>query len=220
MALREKNEIESFEWTPEEEMQLFLAMEGVRPVGVNRHFFMACIVERMSKTLQRDISSETIWSHLRTIYNLKALNEQEPVPFLNEECDFSLPESDFSSAIAKRRLEGAERTGGTPTCEQEPKKQEPKTETTAIKTSATKISSTSRPDPKEPEKDDKDTKERESGSIKIKAKSHESSGGHDSGPKRSQKRTRGSMSNEPGHSNTSSPANTPPNGPSTKRRRI
>uniref|UniRef100_A0A182QER3 MRG-binding protein n=1 Tax=Anopheles farauti TaxID=69004 RepID=A0A182QER3_9DIPT len=222
MAVREKNEIETFEWTPEEELQLFLAMEGVKPVGINRHFFMACIVERLSRSLQRDISSESIWTHLRTIYNLKALNEQEPVPFPNDECDFSLPESDFSVAIAKRRQDGAERiTSIAAASDQETsKKQEPKTESTVVKNSATKTSSSARLDAKDSEKDDKDTKDRESGSVKIKTKSNETIGGHDSGPKRSQKRTRGSMSTEPGHSNTSSPANTPPNGSNTKRRRI
>ncbi|XP_049294020.1 MRG/MORF4L-binding protein [Anopheles funestus] len=221
--LREKQEMEHLEWTPEEEIQLFLAMEGVRPVGINRHFFMACIVERLSKALQREIASDTIWSHLRTLYNLKTLDELEPVPFANDECDFCLPESDFSAAFAKRRLEDSERGAAvTLAAEHESKKIETKSETTGTKTCASRTPTpSSRQDSKDVEKEEKDFKERgEIGTTKIKLKSYDNIGTHDNGPKRSQKRTRGSMSTEPGVSNASSPANTPPNGPNTKRRRI
>uniref|UniRef100_A0A182WG40 MRG-binding protein n=1 Tax=Anopheles minimus TaxID=112268 RepID=A0A182WG40_9DIPT len=224
LVLREKPEMEHLEWTPEEELQLFLAMDGVRPVGISRHFFMACIVERLSKALQREIGSDTIWSHLRTIYNLKALDDLEPIPFLNDECDFCLPESDFSAAFAKRRLEDAERSVAASIAgvEHDSKKLETKTELSITKTCASRTPvPASRPDGKDAEKDDKDTKDRgEVGTTKIKLKSYDNSGTHESGPKRSQKRTRGSMSTEPGLSNASSPANTPPNGPNTKRRRI
>lgn len=225
-AVREKQELEqNLEWTAEEEAQLFLAMDGVKPVGINRHFFMACIVERLSRSLQREISSEAVWSHLRTLYNLKALDELEPpVPFVSDESEFCLPESEFSAAIAKRRQEDAERGGAAaPTGEHDSKKPETKSETTALKTSAAKtpVPSSARQDAKDGDKDDKDVKDRgETGSSKMKPKNSDNAGNHDSGPKRSQKRTRGSLSTEPGHSNASSPANTPPNGPSTKRRRI
>ncbi|XP_052901712.1 MRG/MORF4L-binding protein [Anopheles moucheti] len=222
-VLREKQEMEHPEWTAEEEVQLFLAMEGVRPVGINRHFFMACIVERLSKALQREISSDAVWSHLGTLYNLKALDEAEPVPFPNDECDFCLPESDFSAAFAKRRQEDSERSvtatiGG----EHESKKLETKLDTSVAKTCASRTPiPSSRQEAKDGEKEEKDVKERgEVGTTKIKLKSYDNIGTHDSGPKRSQKRTRGSMSTEPGISNASSPANTPPNGPNTKRRRI
>ena len=137
-AVREKQELEqNLEWTAEEEAQLFLAMDGVKPVGINRHFFMACIVERLSRSLQREISSEAVWSHLRTLYNLKALDELEPpVPFVSDESEFCLPESEFSAAIAKRRQEDAERGGAAaPTGEHDSKKPETKSETTALKTS-------------------------------------------------------------------------------------
>uniref|UniRef100_A0A182MRM1 MRG-binding protein n=1 Tax=Anopheles culicifacies TaxID=139723 RepID=A0A182MRM1_9DIPT len=225
-VLRDKPEMEHLEWTPEEELQLFLAMDGVRPVGINRHFLMACIVERLSKALQREIGSDTIWSHLRTIYNLKALDDLEPLPFINDECDFCLPESDFGAAFAKRQLEDSERiaAAAAPLAagEHDSKKLETKSEFPVTKTCASRTPvPSSRPDSKDGEKDDKDTKDRgEVGTTKIKLKSYDNIGSHDSGPKRSQKRTRGSMSTEPGLSNASSPANTPPNGPNTKRRRI
>ncbi|XP_053670107.1 MRG/MORF4L-binding protein [Anopheles nili] len=215
-ALREKLDIEQLEWTPEEELQLFLAMEGTRPVGINKHFYMACIVERLSKSLQREIGSESVWYHLRTMYNLKALDELESVALLNDESDFCLPESDFSILIAKRRQEDAERNVALAINEQDLRKQDAKMEASIVKP-VSKIVVPAR-DVKDLEKDE--TKDRDSGPIKIKAKTIDNVCGNDGGPKRAQKRTRGSMSNDPIHSNNTSPANTPPNGPNTKRRRI
>lgn len=52
---------------------------------------MVIIVERLSKTLNRKISSDQIWKHLKTMYNLKALDDLEPLPFPNEESNFNLP---------------------------------------------------------------------------------------------------------------------------------
>lgn len=52
---------------------------------------MVCIVERLSKKLNRKINSEQIWKHLKTMYNLKALDDLEPLPFPNEESNFMLP---------------------------------------------------------------------------------------------------------------------------------
>lgn len=52
---------------------------------------MVCIVDRLSKKLQRKISSDQIWKHLKTMYNLKALDDLEPLPFPNEETPFNLP---------------------------------------------------------------------------------------------------------------------------------
>lgn len=95
MAIKDKSDSEYFEWTAEDEIQLFFALDGLKPVGINKHFNMALIVERLSKSLNREISSEAVWSHLKTMYNLKALDELEPLPFPNEQTNFSLPESEF-----------------------------------------------------------------------------------------------------------------------------
>jgi MRG-binding protein len=46
---------------------------------------MVCIVDRLQKTLNRKISSDQIWKHLKTMYNLKALDDSEPLPFPNHE---------------------------------------------------------------------------------------------------------------------------------------
>lgn len=104
---REKNsesaDDEKMEWSAEEEIQLFFALDGLKPVGINKHFFMACICDRLSKALNREIATETIWSHLKSMYNLKALDDLEKLPFPNNIEDFSLPESEFNALIAKKK---------------------------------------------------------------------------------------------------------------------
>lgn len=104
MTSREKLALCSeHEWTPEEEIQFFYALRNLpKPVGVNKHFYMACINERLSRSLNRDFTTDIIWAHLRTLYDLDALEELEPLPFPNEECEFSLPEAEFSLLISKK----------------------------------------------------------------------------------------------------------------------
>lgn len=90
------------EWSAEEELQLFHAMDGLRPVGINKHFYMSCIAERLSKSLNREMPSDLIWKHLSTMYKLKELDEQECLPFPNEEREFSLPEQDYATFLNKK----------------------------------------------------------------------------------------------------------------------
>ncbi|KAH8299448.1 hypothetical protein KR044_001496 [Drosophila immigrans] len=90
------------EWSAEEELQLFHAMEGLRPVGINKHFYMSCISERLSKSLNREMPSDLIWRHLGTMYKLKELDNLECLPFPNEEREFSLPEQDYASFVSKK----------------------------------------------------------------------------------------------------------------------
>uniref|UniRef100_A0A1Q3F093 Putative mrg-binding protein n=1 Tax=Culex tarsalis TaxID=7177 RepID=A0A1Q3F093_CULTA len=194
-TLKEKTDNEAFEWSPEDEIQLFFAMDGLRPVGINRHFFIACVVERLSKALNREVSSESVWSHLRTMYNLQALDEQDPLPFPNEETEFSLPETEYSLEKKRKSIEEQPAEDG--------KKAEAKPD------SAVKVAAKDK-EPVDKEKDKPVEKEKE-------VKPSKTAPPIDSTPKRPPKRTRGSLSLEP---NASSPASTPPNVQSTKRRRI
>lgn len=109
MAVKENSEPEDLEWSTEEEVQLLYALDGLRPVGINKHFYMARICERMSNALKRDIAPETIWAHLRTWYNLDALDQMERVPFAEEEVEFSLPDSEFSALMTKKLAEVEEK---------------------------------------------------------------------------------------------------------------
>uniref|UniRef100_A0A131Z4I4 MRG-binding protein n=1 Tax=Rhipicephalus appendiculatus TaxID=34631 RepID=A0A131Z4I4_RHIAP len=67
---------ETLDWNVDTEVQLFHAMKGHKPVGVNRYFQMACIHEKFSASLNKDISSQTIWDHLDTMYDMAALGMQ------------------------------------------------------------------------------------------------------------------------------------------------
>lgn len=109
MAVKEKSESEDMEWSTEEEVQLLYALDGLKPVGINKHLYMARICERMSTALKREIAPDAVWAHLRTLYNLDVLDQMERLPFVEEETEFSLPESEFSALINKKLAETEER---------------------------------------------------------------------------------------------------------------
>lgn len=71
-----------------------LFTDGLRPFGQNKHFYMAVLVERLMNKLGKDINSSILWTKLKSMYNLSALDEAEPTSIdLEEESDFMLPES-------------------------------------------------------------------------------------------------------------------------------
>ncbi|KAI1890850.1 hypothetical protein AGOR_G00157850 [Albula goreensis] len=79
-------------WSQEVEVCLFHAMLGHKPVGVNRHFHMICIRDKFCQNIGRQVSSEVIWDHLTTMYDMQALHESDILPFPNLEKTFVLPE--------------------------------------------------------------------------------------------------------------------------------
>ncbi|KAL9918830.1 MRG/MORF4L binding protein isoform 1-T2 [Glossina fuscipes fuscipes] len=188
------------EWTPEEEIQLFYALSGMKPVGVNRHFYVACVAERLSRSLNRDFLGEHIWTHLKSMYNLDVLQLHEQVPFPNEQKEFSLPEVEFGVFMSKKAASSEERrqsSDGPPSI-------------IAVAT------------------DNTTTRDKNQSYLFSKTSSL-SSGGHQTikdldkkitsklidVPKRLPKRTRGSASLE-----SNSPSTTPPPTQNNKRRRI
>jgi len=82
------------DWTAEMEVNLFHAMKGHKPTGINRHFHMACIHHKLlSQELDKDyVKSLHVWKHLKRMYNLDILNELNELPFPNHIVDFQLPE--------------------------------------------------------------------------------------------------------------------------------
>jgi len=82
-------------WNVEDELKLLQAVLHNKPIGVNKHFSMVKIVDQLRTSLKRHITTDEVWAHLETMYNLKALDDFETVPFPNEEIEFSLPESEF-----------------------------------------------------------------------------------------------------------------------------
>ncbi|XP_037049793.1 MRG/MORF4L-binding protein [Bradysia coprophila] len=231
MAVKEKSEAEEMEWSAEEQVQLFLALGGLKPIGINKHFYMVCICERLSTALNRDISPDTVWAHLKKLYNLEALDKVVSLPFPQEQRDFSLPEADFGLLMTKKLMEVEEK-----------KHSEPKTETTRSRTStpqpqssskqtptaassktasaaASKSNSSSKPSTSSSSKSTPQTGNKTNNTPasskelekRVTARLLPSS----DGLKRTPKRTRGSTSIE----SNSSPSTTPPP-MSTKRRRI
>ena len=52
------------------------------------------------------MSSEVIWTKLKTMFDLTAVDDREEViPFTLEEREFSLPRRDFSSLIVEKQRE-------------------------------------------------------------------------------------------------------------------
>ncbi|XP_049270819.1 MRG/MORF4L-binding protein-like [Rhipicephalus sanguineus] len=97
------NPSHTLDWNVDTEVTLFRAMKGHKPIGVNRYFQMACIVEKFSVAMNKDISSQAIWDHFDDMYDMEALHESEILPFPNNETEFSLPESEFGDLMAKYR---------------------------------------------------------------------------------------------------------------------
>ncbi|XP_060807185.1 MRG/MORF4L-binding protein isoform X2 [Amyelois transitella] len=93
---------DAVEWDVDMEIQLFYAMANHKPVGINKHFQMACIWEKLSNSITKEISTQDIWKHLESLYDLSMLDDTERIPFPNQEVPFSLPESEFGTLIKQK----------------------------------------------------------------------------------------------------------------------
>lgn len=76
-----------FVWNVDMEVNLFHAMRGHKPAGVNRHFQMIAIHEKLSSASKK-LTSDDVWKHLKTLYDLQALHDSEIIPFPNKVTDF------------------------------------------------------------------------------------------------------------------------------------
>lgn len=94
--------MDDFDWNVYHEGQLLDAMVGHKPVGVNKYFQMALILDKFTDHINKDVHPDKVWAHLDTMYNLEALDESESLPFPNDERDFSLPESEFGQLQLKK----------------------------------------------------------------------------------------------------------------------
>lgn len=80
-------------WSPELEVNLFHALKGHKPTGINRFFHMACIHHKMMTSSElKELTPKEIWAHLTAMYNLETLNELDELPFPNDSVEFLLPE--------------------------------------------------------------------------------------------------------------------------------
>ncbi|XP_061723823.1 MRG/MORF4L-binding protein isoform X1 [Cydia pomonella] len=97
---------DTVEWDVDMENQLFYAMANHKPVGINKHFQMACIWEKLSNSITKEISTQDIWKHLESLYDISMLDDTEPIPFPNHEVPFCLPESEFGTLMKQKSKDG------------------------------------------------------------------------------------------------------------------
>lgn len=126
--VKSKQNMDEFDWNVYNETKLFEAMVDHKPVGnkqlvkitkmkynltvllfvgINKYFQMALIWNKLQDYL--DISSDKIWAHLDTMYNMESLDDINSLPFPNEERDFYLPETEFASLKAKKEEKAEEK---------------------------------------------------------------------------------------------------------------
>ncbi|XP_059471190.1 uncharacterized protein LOC132194119 [Neocloeon triangulifer] len=123
--IKENKDDEEMKWDILSELSLFTAVMNNRPVGLHKHFKMALIVEKMASTMNKPISSDSVWKHLGSMYNLISLDEMES-PIEYEEVDFSLP-SEFASLQKLKEETTVEKKSKKGVKEKETPKREPPT---------------------------------------------------------------------------------------------
>jgi len=102
MAVKTETSFDEIEWNVENEIQLFFAMNGHKPVGINKYFHMVCIWEKFHAAIHKDVPLKMIWDHLESMYDLMALDDMEDLPFPGQEIDFSLPETEFVRKLQRK----------------------------------------------------------------------------------------------------------------------
>ncbi|KAG8226935.1 hypothetical protein J437_LFUL004653 [Ladona fulva] len=155
MAVKENTEPVSDEivWDVDTEVQLFYAMNGHKPVGVNKYFQMACIIEKFSSAVNKNITSKVIWDHLDTMYDLQALDDSEILPFPNDEKEFCLPSAEFGEMMTMKQT-----TESKKEVKDVKEQKEIAKETKENKDKAKENKPESKKEIKEPKKDMKDVK--------------------------------------------------------------
>ncbi|XP_022097071.1 MRG/MORF4L-binding protein-like isoform X1 [Acanthaster planci] len=93
----------SVSWSVEMEVNLFHAMRGHKPVGVNKNFQMMCIHDKLQQSMGRKVTSQQIWQHLSTMYDMQALHESEILPFPNNQSEFTLPTEEYGELMSGKR---------------------------------------------------------------------------------------------------------------------
>ena len=103
----DKNAGESeFTWDVPSELALFQALIYNKPAGINKHFSMALVTEKLASQLGPRITSEVIWAKLRTMFDLAAVDDREEViPFPLEEKEFCFPRKEYGGLIADKQKE-------------------------------------------------------------------------------------------------------------------
>lgn len=105
-------------WTDRDDVKLIYSMFNLKPVGIHKHFYMCVIVNNFNDLQKSEglplVTPDTLWTRLNELYDLKTLEEYEPLPpALTEEIDFDTyvdqqakasEESDDDKPLAKKIL--------------------------------------------------------------------------------------------------------------------
>ncbi|XP_030750321.1 MRG/MORF4L-binding protein [Sitophilus oryzae] len=215
---------EDIEWNVINEGQLLDAMVGHKPVGVNKYFQMALICDKFSESLNKDIDPQKIWAHLETMYNLEALDENESIPFPNNEREFCLPESEFGMLLIKKEEDDEKTSMEMPKLARDTKKDEKTLTKNTKDTTLRRDSKEGKDNNKMLSNNKKDIKKEAEKSGKPSSKNRNSTNVKDDNKGRDTpkptKRTRGSLkpNDDSGSSGKSSPITVTPS--SAKRRRL
>ncbi|XP_059079196.1 MRG/MORF4L-binding protein-like [Tigriopus californicus] len=103
-------------WTSEAELSLFSALIQHKVAGPSKHFQMALVTEKVNQDGFKDITANQIWSHMKNLFNLPAVDEiensatwaQSLQDDLNVDTpvEFSFPRKEFQSIVAEMRKNG------------------------------------------------------------------------------------------------------------------
>ncbi|KAJ3647732.1 hypothetical protein Zmor_019594 [Zophobas morio] len=211
--------MEEFEWTVVNEGQLLESMVGHKPVGVNKYFQMAFICDKFAENFQKEVSSDRVWAHLETMYNLEALDESESIPFPNSEKEFALPESEFGALLAKKDEDKKSLQKGRETPKKEVKKEEKTLVRKEVPRRDSKDSKEKAPTSAKKELKKEPEKSKSKGKSSNSTPKEENKAKKDDTPKPAKRPTRGSLKpDDSSSSGKSSPVTVTP--PAAKRRRI
>jgi len=99
------SEDEGIVWNTATELHLLQVLVHHKPAGINKHFQMVIIQDKLSQLIP-GITCQHIWSKLRTMYDLAAVDDREEhIPFNLEKKEFSLPRREFSGIMRELQKE-------------------------------------------------------------------------------------------------------------------
>jgi len=95
-----------FVWDITSELALYQALLIHKPAGINKHFAVALVADKLTEQLMRPVLASAIWKKLRSMFDLRAVEDrEESIPFSLEAEEFCLPRRDFESLLLDRRQE-------------------------------------------------------------------------------------------------------------------
>lgn len=72
-------------WTTENVNHLLHAMKGYRPYGLEKHFHMMFILEKLRARSGINVTADAVWDYIEELYNIKLLSEREDLKLISEE---------------------------------------------------------------------------------------------------------------------------------------